>query len=371
MRTPLTAAHPTLLKSAIVAVFLLWALRDLALLVGYAVVLAYALLPLVRALGRIPMRAGVRMPKHLAAAAVVLALVSVTLWAAALVVPRLTSEFAHFAANTPAIMARWAAELDAYAVGHALGDWFEPLIGRMRAQGPTEPTVLMGQIMNAVGARPAAAGGVLCLTLLPLLAFYLLADADAVKNSVMSFIPEEARAEIATVGGAVDRALRSYIRGQSVVCLMTGVLVMIGLALLHHPAAVLLGVIAGAAELIPYLGFTITVLAIALAGSAVGTFQAVAGVAFYMVLNWSIGTFVTPRLMGRYLKMHPFVITVSVLAGADLFGPAGALLALPAAAVFQAIIGTLAPATAPVEVMWASAPPVPSRVASPSKPPTA
>ncbi len=48
--------------------------------------------------------------------------------------------------------------------------------------------------------------------------------------------------------------------------------------------------------------------------------------------------------MGRYLKMHPFVVTVSVLAGAQLLGPAGALLALPAAAVIQAIIGELAPA---------------------------
>jgi predicted PurR-regulated permease PerM len=45
--------------------------------------------------------------------------------------------------------------------------------------------------------------------------------------------------------------------------------------------------------------------------------------------------------MGRYLKMHPFVVTVSVLAGAQLLGPAGALLALPGAAVLQAVIGEL------------------------------
>lgn len=353
------------------AVVLLWALRDLALLVGYAVVLAYALLPLVRALQRIPMRGHVRLPKQLSAGAVVLGLVGVTLWAAALFVPRVTLEFAHFAANTPAIMARWATELDAYAIGHALGDWCEPLISRMRAQGPIEPTVLVGQAMQAIGARPAAAGQLLCLTLLPLLTFYLLADADAVKNSLMSFIPEEARAEIATLGGAVDRALRSYVRGQSVVCLMTGGLVMLGLALLHHPAAVLLGCVAGAAELIPYLGFAIAVLAISVAGASVGTLQVVIGVAFYGVLNWSIGTFVTPRLMGRYLKMHPFVITVSVLAGADLFGPAGALLALPSAAVLQAIIGALAPAAAPLQVVWASGAATPTRDPAPSGPPCA
>jgi predicted PurR-regulated permease PerM len=52
---------------------------------------------------------------------------------------------------------------------------------------------------------------------------------------------------------------------------------------------------------------------------------------------------VTPRVMGRHLKMHPFVVTVSVLAGAELLGPAGAMLALPAAAVLQSLAEQFAP----------------------------
>ena len=85
-------------------------------------------------------------------------------------------------------------------------------------------------------------------------------------------------------------------------------------------------------------------VAIALAGLSVNPLQALAGVAAYVVINWAIGTFVTPQVMGRYLKMHPFVVTVSVLAGTQIFGPAGALLALPGAAMLQAVIGELAAA---------------------------
>ena len=56
-----------------------------------------------------------------------------------------------------------------------------------------------------------------------------------------------------------------------------------------------------------------------------------------------IGLLVTPRVMGRHLKMHPFVVTVSVLAGAELLGPAGAMLALPMAAVLQSLAVQYAP----------------------------
>src|SRR5262249_16736496 len=77
--------------------------------------------------------------------------------------------------------------------------------------------------------------------------------------------------------------------------------------------------------------------------------QGALGLGVYIGLNWMIGTFVTPRVMGRYLKLHPFVVTVSVLAGAQLLGPAGALLALPGAAVLQAVMAerARAPSAAP------------------------
>jgi predicted PurR-regulated permease PerM len=162
-----------------------------------------------------------------------------------------------------------------------------------------------------------------------------------VKVSALRFVPEGAHAEIGRLGGAVDRALRSYVRGQAIVCLVMGIAVGVGLALLGYPVALLLGLLVGLAEVVPYLGFLVAAVAIALAGLSVSPLHALAGVAGYVVINWVIGTFVTPRVMGRYLKMHPFVVTVSVLAGTQIFGPAGALLALPGAAMLQAVVGEL------------------------------
>ena len=344
MKPAFHVTHPTLLRSAVVALVVVWALKDLALLVGYSVLLAYALLPMVRSLQRLPLPGDRRLPKGLASGTVMLGLVGLAAWLTVLAVPRVAAEAVRFAADAPAIMERVAEELHLYAAGHALGGWLDPAIERLRSQGPLEISALSRQLMERAAAGTGGIGGLLCLTLVPLLAFYLLAESDEVRLSTLRFIPEEAREEILKLGWAVDRALRSYVRGQAVVCLVTAVSVGIALTILRHPAALLLGVVAGAAELIPYLGFLVTALGIAFAGMDVSSAQALIGVAGYVVLNWGIGTFVTPRLIGRYLKMHPFVVTVSVLAGAQLLGPAGALIALPAAAVLQAIIGELAPA---------------------------
>lgn len=71
-------------------------------------------------------------------------------------------------------------------------------------------------------------------------------------------------------------------------------------------------------------------------------FHAVLGAAIYAAVDWAAGTFVTPHVMERFLKLHPFVITVSVIVAARLLGPAGAMLALPGAAVLQALIEEVA-----------------------------
>ena len=344
MKSPFASAGTTLFGFALLAVAMVWAMRDLALLVGYAVLLAYALLPAVRAIERLRDPSGRALPRGVVAGALMFTLVVIVGWLLVLVVPPLAAEAMHFAASVPQLMDRGVEGLRTYGAGHGFGRWFAPALERARAEVPALALGLGTSLTNGATGVFSGIGRLLGLALLPLLAFYLLAESAAVQVSALQFVPEASRAEITRLGGAVDRALRSYVRGQAIVCLVTAITVCAGLALVHHPVALLLGLLAGVAEVIPFLGFMVVVAAIALAGSSGGLLQVVAGLAVYVGLNWTIGTFVTPRLMGRYLRMHPFVVTVSVLAGAQLLGAAGALLALPVAAVIQALIGELAPA---------------------------
>jgi len=313
------------------------------LLVGYSVLLAYALLPVVARLERPLGPRGPHLPRGVAAATVMLGLVAVVGWLLALAAPRLASQAARFALAAPDALARMDQGMRDYSAQHGFQLWMDPAIEDVRAG-------IQGVLQDLAGslAAWAASGGlsglgqVLGLALLPVLAFYLLAESTAVQASALRFVPRGAHAEIVRLGGAVDRALRGYVRGQAIVCLVMGVTVGALLALIGSPVALLLGLVVGFAEVVPYLGFLVAAVAIALAGLSLGPLHALAGVGVYFVVNWAIGTFVSPRVMGRYLKMHPFVVMVSILAGTQIFGPAGALIGLPGAAMVQAVIGEFA-----------------------------
>jgi predicted PurR-regulated permease PerM len=174
--------------------------------------------------------------------------------------------------------------------------------------------------------------------LLPILTFYLLAESEAVRDSFQGFLPRSWRSSIHHVQNAVNRALRSYVQGQTVVCLIMGTAVGSALWLAGFPAAAVLGIIVGLAEIIPFLGFWVAMSAIVLTGYGVSPSLAITGFVVYSVINMTNGYLILPRVMGRHLKMHPFIVMISVLCGATLLGPIGVFIALPGAAVIQALI---------------------------------
>jgi predicted PurR-regulated permease PerM len=310
--------------------------------VGFSVLLAYALLPVVAVLERVRLGRDRHLPRGVAAAALMLALVGLVGWLVSVAVPRLGDEVARLVSVAPGTLRELIDGLNGYTAAHGLGSWLGPSLENTRIDAPGLLKNLAGSIAGWAGQLFGGMGSLLGLTLAPLLAFYLLADSAAVQSSALRFVPADMRPEILRLGSAVDRALRSYVRGQALVCLASGAGVGILLALVRYPAALLLGFLAGIAQVVPYLGFTVTLVTVAFVGLSVDPFHAALGVAIYVAADWATGTFITPRVMGRLLKMHPFVVTVSVVAGGRLLGPAGALLALPGAAVLQALVEGMA-----------------------------
>jgi predicted PurR-regulated permease PerM len=327
---------------ALATLALIWALRDVVILVVYAVLLAYALLPAVQSIQRIHLARRRPVSRKVAAAAIMLVLALAVSWGVAVAVPRLVAEAERFASAVPGATANILQTLRAEALARGFG--VDSVIDGLRSNASEWLQRIAGASSQLLREVFGGAARVLTLALVPLLAFYLLADGTAIEASALRFIPHGPRSTFTRLRGAVDRALRSYVRGQGIVCLVMGSAVGLGLTIIRHPAALFLGALVGAAEIIPYVGFGVAAVAIVLAGWTVSPLHALWGVALYVAINWTVGTFVTPRVMGRYLEMHPFLVTVSVLAGSQLLGPAGALLALPAAATFQAVVAELAPA---------------------------
>jgi len=340
----LAASNRTLALAAlgVLAVIVLWAVRDVAMLAAFAMLLAYALDPVVALVERIPLPRGQRLSRRFSSGLVTFVLVVLVLWLAVVTVPRLGAELGGFIQRMPSSVEIAVQITRDFAAERQLLQYVDPALDAIRDQSGALIQRAGGLVAGWIGRLFGGLGQLLGLLILPVLAFYLLAEREAVQASVFRFVPADAHDRMNAALDHVDRALKSYVRGQALVCLLVGTLVAATLTLLGFPLALLLGLLAGLAEVVPFIGAFVTTVAIALVGLGAGGWMAAFGVGAYVVINNLVGAFVTPQVMGRHLKMHPFVVTVSVLAGASLLGPAGAVLALPGAAVAQALIQAFA-----------------------------
>ena len=334
----------SLLTVALLAlVWLAWMLRDLVMLVGFAAVFAYALEPIVSAFERIPWPRGRAFPRRLAAGLVILLLALVTAVVLSQALPHLLRQFVRFANAAPGALARLEQELRAFIDRHGLG----PMLGSGYTDSAAAATGVLGAIQSGLtsllGHMAGNLGSLASVVLLPLFAFYMLADRSQARHEVLARVPARRLPQVERFLDALDRALRAYVRGQALVCLAMGTAMAIVLQILGFQVALLLGVVVGLAEIIPILGFWIAAVAIVLEGYAQGATLAVTGFVAYLIVNNLMGTFVSPRLLGGQVKLHPLVVNVAVIGGGVLLGPAGAVLALPSAAIAKSLLDEFGP----------------------------
>ncbi len=183
-------------------------------------------------------------------------------------------------------------------------------------------------------------GWVANLALIPIITFYLLRDWDRMVAYVDDLLPRSVEPLIATLARESDDVLGAFLRGQLLVMLCLASLYALGLAVVGLEFALLIGLLAGLVSFVPYLGL---IVGIAVAGIAI-LFQTQNPVdlfwvfAVFGVAQVIEGTVLTPLLVGERIGLHPVTVIFAVLAGGQLFGFFGILLALPVAAVLAVIM---------------------------------
>jgi predicted PurR-regulated permease PerM len=176
------------------------------------------------------------------------------------------------------------------------------------------------------------------LVLIPILSFLLLKDAASVMRIIIRALPKSGQLRGHRLVEELNAALAAYIRAQLVACVLIGTVCGIGFAVLGVPYAVLLGVIAGILEFIPLVGpFVVAAVATIVAAlHAPGLALWVVG--FLVILRVVHDYMIYPRLVGHGLHMHPVVVVLSVLAGAELGGIAGLFIAVPVVAMLAVVV---------------------------------
>ncbi len=313
----------------------LWAFAALGALA--LIVCRKAVLALVVQLGAAYLLVGLALPlcrklesRVKPGAAAALSLGAVALGAAALLlclVPLIAGQVRQLSASLPGVI-RWCGEKY-----QALQGW---LFSRGVNLAPVESD-LLGRLTQGAGvlakgvARKLqqAASSLSTVVLSPLLAFYLLRDRRRVASFLTLMFPVRYRACAVRAVREMRRETAGYLRGQLLVSLFVGVLTALGLTLVGTPGSLLLGVLMGVMEMVPYIGPWIAGVPAVLLSLQHGLPKALWTVGVLFVVQQTEGTLLSPHLMSGCTRLHPAVVLLAISAGGVLGGAWGMMLALP------------------------------------------
>jgi len=220
----------------------------------------------------------------------------------------------------------------------------DEIVAQARSVAPDIVKPLLNLLQNAFSSTIAFILALLGYFIIPVYLFYLLADLPRLKEFVQSFIPERHRGVYNEKLGEIDAVLSGFIRGQLSVCAILAVLYSIGLYFIGIDLAIAIGTLAGITFIIPYVG---TIIGICLSvAMALLKFHDMLHPA--LCLGWFClvqtleGTVITPKVVGDTVGLHPLVAIIALLIGGQMFGIMGMLLAVPATAVLQVFLRSLA-----------------------------
>ncbi|MBT2702227.1 AI-2E family transporter [Chryseobacterium sp. ISL-80] len=179
---------------------------------------------------------------------------------------------------------------------------------------------------------------ILTIAVIPFIAFYMLKDFDAMKKAAWYMTPRQWRQPGARFLHDVDKSLGSYIRGQLLICLIIGVLSSLFFWLAGIKYSLLLGAIVGITNVIPYFGPIIGAIPAVIIAATMSVKMVLLSLVIVFSLQFLEGNILSPLIVGKSLHMHPLMIMFALLAGEEVGGILGLILAVPVLVVLRAAL---------------------------------
>jgi predicted PurR-regulated permease PerM len=196
------------------------------------------------------------------------------------------------------------------------------------------------QALNTIWlTAPKLLSTILNVVLVPLLTFFLLKDLSGIQGRLTRLVPRDLLPPTYAVLARVNATLRSVIKGQVTVAAILGVLYILGFQLVGLSSGFAIGLVAGLCRIVPYLDVVVggALSIIVLSSHFHGWGQVFAVIGVFMFVQSVDGMFITPRIVGERVGLHPAVVILSVFVFNDLFGFWGILLAVPMVALVKSL----------------------------------
>ncbi len=310
----------------------MWLFAEIMLPFIAGIVLAYFLDPVADALERL------KLPRLAATLVIVLTSVFLLVLVLLLVVPLIGDQIGKFAERLPTNVSTLVTLFNDLAPG-----WVKDALAKTSATLPAsgsdiaaKAAVWIGGLLQSILSGGLALFNLMSLLIItPLVTFYMLNDWDRMVSRIDGWIPRDHVAVVRGVASDINSAMAGFIRGQGTVCMLLGVFYAVALIAAGLNFGLLIGLTAGLLSFIPFVGAAIGgVLAIA---TALVQFwpdwvQILIVAGIFALGQFLEGNFLSPKLVGQSIGVHPVWLMFALLAFGYLFGFAGILLAVPLAA---------------------------------------
>jgi predicted PurR-regulated permease PerM len=317
--------------------YFLWRIRSLVLVVVIAIILYYCLAPFIKWLqrrgfwGRI--KGGAR--RTLSAIIVIVVTLGIAVGASYFLVSPLVGEARSLQVN----ITKYTKDLGKIAedVQKKLLNLPEPYQKMIADQFAKITQYISTGVQWIIGKTVSAFGHILEVFLIPIIAFYLAIGAKGLRRELFLFIPPKYNRRALLILRETDMALRQYIVGQFLACLIIWITVWGGLAILGMDFPLFLGVIAGITRAIPVIGPIAGGAPIVLLALIKSPIFSLYVLAFFSVLQFIDSKFILPLFIGHQMRLHPITIIVAIFIGGEFFGILGMFMATPVAAAIKSL----------------------------------
>lgn len=325
----------TVLKTLVVlgVAWLLWVLRDVALIVVTAVVIASAIEPGVRALVR------QKLPRVVAVLLIYLLMFAAFFVVFYFFLPSVLEDFATFASALPGYLETFS-KTDAFSTySNILGIASPTSISTEDIMGSIREGLNLGAFDNAFAAVSRIFGGVISLIFIVVFSFYFAVVETGVDDFLRIITPKSHQSYVLGLWRRSQHKIGLWMQGQLLLAVLIAVLVYLSLTILGVPHALVLAVIAGFFEIIPVFGpILAAVPGVIIAFSAGGPIFGLAVAGVYILIHQFENHLIYPLVVTRVVGVPPLLVILALIVGAKLAGFLGIILSVPAAATLQEFI---------------------------------
>lgn len=179
---------------------------------------------------------------------------------------------------------------------------------------------------------------VFALAISPILAFYMLRDLSALKRRFFLYIPRMYRRDLYYLLAEANKVLNGFIRGQLFISVVVGLLIAFGLSLVGIRYALFVGLLAGLFDLIPYFGPLVGIIPALVLALMKAPITVLWVILVFVAVNQLEASVIAPKIIGERVGLHPLAVIFAVLAGGELMGLVGMLLAVPVAGIVRVLL---------------------------------